>query len=134
MLGKKVLIIEDDSVMSESLTYSLRAKGYKVESAITGTTGISLCRKFDPDLLILDLVLPDTHGLEVLDEIRSNDWGKDLKVLILTNVENETLKRKLFTMDIVDYLMKINTTLSKVIETVDISLSDKKSKDSTFIK
>ena len=123
MLGKRLLIIEDDPVMSESLIFSLTKRGYKIETAVTGTTGIFLCQKFSPDLLILDLILPDTHGLEVLDEIRANDWGRDLKVLVLTNVENDSLKQKLYTMGVVDYLLKINTTLTKLADTVDSILS-----------
>ena len=60
---------------------------------------------------------------EYWDEIRANDWGRDLKVLVLTNVENDSLKQKLYTMGVVDYLLKINTTLTKLADTVDSILS-----------
>lgn len=78
----RILIAEDDSMLAEGLTRSLRDSGYAVDCVKTGAEADSATAAFEFDLLILDLNLPKMSGLEVLKRLRSR--GRELPVLILT--------------------------------------------------
>jgi DNA-binding response OmpR family regulator len=79
----RILIIEDDRRMSEALLSGMEAAGYDVTSARTAEEGFFLLHRSHPDLLVLDLTLPQRNGLEILQQIRSE--GIDVRVLILTS-------------------------------------------------
>ncbi len=84
MQPKKILIIEDSRSLADSLEDLLTFKGYQTIKANDGTTGLILARNEHPDLILLDLRLPDIDGFSVLRTLRKDDWGKSAKVLILT--------------------------------------------------
>lgn len=79
----RILIIEDDRRMSEALLSGIEAAGYDVTSASTAEEGFFLLHRSHPDLLVLDLTLPQRNGLEILQQIRGE--GIDVRVLILTS-------------------------------------------------
>ncbi len=79
----KILIIEDDKKMSDALVLGLKEAGYDLETAASGEEGFYLAHKSRPDLLLLDLTLPNRNGLEILQQIREE--GLDMRVLILTS-------------------------------------------------
>src|SRR5579875_2545576 len=79
----RILIIEDDRRMSEALLSGIEAAGYDVTSASSAEEGFFLLHRSHPDLLVLDLTLPQRNGLEILQQIRSE--GIDVRVLILTS-------------------------------------------------
>jgi len=84
MKQKKILIIEDSIDLADSLEDMMRIKQYTTLIAPNGETGLELAFKEKPDLILLDLRLPDIDGLKVLEELRKDDWGNQVKVLILT--------------------------------------------------
>lgn len=79
----RILIIEDDRRMSEALLSGIEAAGYDVTSASSAEEGFFLLHRSHPDLLVLDLTLPQRSGLEILQQIRSEEI--DVRVLILTS-------------------------------------------------
>jgi DNA-binding response OmpR family regulator len=79
----KILIIEDDKKMSEALASGIKAVGYEVLTAGSAEEGFFLVHTQQPDLLLLDLTLPQRNGLEILRQLRNE--GADLRVLILTS-------------------------------------------------
>jgi DNA-binding response OmpR family regulator len=79
----KILIIEDDRKMSAALVAGIEAAGYEVRAASSAEEGFFLVHQENPDLLLLDLTLPQRNGLEILQQIRSE--GIDVRVLILTS-------------------------------------------------
>ena len=79
---QQILIIEDDTSIREGLEDTLRAKGYAVTSADRGTEGLRLFHRRPPDLVILDLMLPDVQGFEVCKKLKAH--GQDVPVIILT--------------------------------------------------
>lgn len=79
----KILIIEDDQKMSAALAAGIEAAGYEVLAASSAEEGFFLVHRFLPDLLLLDLTLPQRNGLEILHQIRTE--GIDVRVLILTS-------------------------------------------------
>jgi len=82
-IHSKILIIEDDRKMSAALVSGLEAAGYEVVAASSAEEGFFLVHSLRPDLLLLDLTLPQRNGLDVLRQIRKE--GMDLRVLILTS-------------------------------------------------
>lgn len=79
----RILIIEDDKKMSDALVSGLRESNYDVSTAASGEEGFYLVHKLNPDLLLLDLTLPQRNGLEILQQLRAE--GIDVRVLVLTS-------------------------------------------------
>jgi len=85
--NKKILLVEDDKFIAEIYFHKLSESGFDVKLAEDGELGIELFKEFDPDLVLLDIMLPKKNGWEVLREIsalRKNQDGK--KVIMLTNL------------------------------------------------
>ena len=80
---KKILVVEDEEQMAELLTERLTSAGYQVHTATSGKAGLSYAAEHKPDLVILDLKLPDIHGYEVCKELRklSNPWVQPILML-----------------------------------------------------
>ena len=81
----KVAIIEDDQAISQLYRMKFEGEGFQVETAAGGQLGLELAEKMQPDIVLLDITMPDMSGYQVLAKIRESDWGKNLKVVILTN-------------------------------------------------
>src|SRR5262249_28494985 len=81
---KKIALIEDDSDLFGLLKYNLEKEGFHVAGAQTGKAAIELCRRERPDLLILDIMLPDQDGLEICRAIRAHPEWAHLPVIFLT--------------------------------------------------
>jgi len=82
----KVVIIEDDLAISQMYRIKFEAEGYEVETAENGVLGLALIEKFSPDIILLDLMMPEMNGDEMLDKLRGKPWGRTVKVVILTNM------------------------------------------------
>lgn len=106
MSQKKILVIEDSHDLADSLEDMLKFKGYLTLRSNNGTNGITLALSEKPDLVLLDLKLPDIDGFEVYRKIREDEWGKEARILILTasdtiegipedlNIDTENILRK----------------------------------------
>jgi DNA-binding response OmpR family regulator len=84
---RRIAVIEDEASIAASVAARLRAEGYEVETAADGLAGVELCRRFRPDLVILDLMLPGIDGLEVCRRIQQE---RDVAVLMLTARDSDT--------------------------------------------
>jgi len=113
---KKILFIEDEAAIQKTLGESLRKRGYEVQSALDGEIGLRMAKQGNPDLILLDLILPKKHGLEVLEELRKDDNTKDTPVIILTNLENVGEVEKAIELGATTYLVKANYSLDEVIK------------------
>lgn len=102
--GKSILIIEDEPAMVLGLSDALGFEGYRVVSANTGRRGIDLARSERPDLVILDLMLPDTNGYEVCAELRR--ISRTVPILILSARSQETDKIRGLDAGADDYVTK----------------------------
>jgi two-component system alkaline phosphatase synthesis response regulator PhoP len=84
MLQKTILIIEDSIDLADSLEDVLLLKGYRPLKASDGKTGLDLALIEKPDLILLDLRLPDIDGVEIINKLRSDAWGKNARIIIIT--------------------------------------------------
>jgi DNA-binding response OmpR family regulator len=100
----RVLVIEDSNDLAEGLRYNLELEGYAVKVADDGNAGLSLAREWDPDLVILDLMLPGIDGYQVLRSLRAD--GRQTPVLILSARGEEADKVRGFQLDADQYVTK----------------------------
>lgn len=122
-MSKKIAIIEDEPSISELYRIKLEHEGYEVGTAINGKQGLVLIEKMQPDLVLLDLLMPEMSGEQMLTELRKKDWGKNLKVIILTNVSRQEAPESLIELNISRYIVKAEMTGSQVAEIIKEVLS-----------
>lgn len=111
----KIAIIEDDPVINQMYRMKFEADGFDVQLADNGKRGVALVEQFKPDLILLDLQMPQMNGEEALTEIRSQSWGKDIPVIILTNLGEEEAPKTLRGLGIHSYIVKADLTPRQVV-------------------
>ena len=119
----KVAIIEDDQAISQMYRFKFEAEGYTVETAENGKLGLELAGKMKPDIILLDLMMPEMTGDEMLEKLRATDWGKDIKVIILTNMGEQEIPAKVKQLNVSGVILKANMTPRQVAETVKKALA-----------
>lgn len=112
----KIAIIEDDSTISQMYRMKFEADGFDVQLANNGKRGVALVETFLPDLILLDLQMPEMNGADALEIIRKNSWGKDIPVIILTNLGEEESPKQLRALGIHSYIVKANLTPRQVVQ------------------
>jgi DNA-binding response OmpR family regulator len=111
----KIAIIEDDPVINQMYRMKFEADGFEVQLADNGERGVALVEDFKPDLILLDMKMPHMDGAEALKEIRSHDWGKDIPVIVLTNLGEEEAPKELKNLNIHSYIVKADLTPRQVV-------------------
>ena len=102
----RILIIEDESDLQDVLGYNLRAAGHEVIAALRGLDGLRLLRERRPDLVLLDLMLPDMPGTEVIKVVRQDAQTRELPVIMLTAKTEEVDRVVGFEIGADDYVTK----------------------------
>ncbi|MDO8689601.1 MAG: response regulator transcription factor, partial [Dehalococcoidia bacterium] len=102
-MSKKILLVDDDPVLLDTLRYRLSREGFEIVTAEDGVSGLDLARKERPDLLVLDLMLPELDGFDVCRIFRKES---DTPILMLTARESETDKVVGLELGADDYLTK----------------------------
>lgn len=118
----KIAIIEDDPVIRQMYLMKFEATGFTVETATNGKEGVELVEKFLPDIILLDVSMPVMTGDEALAAIRQHDWGRDIPVLILTNLGEEEAPKTLRSLGIHSYIVKADLTPRQVVDRVKKAL------------
>jgi DNA-binding response OmpR family regulator len=111
---KKIAIIEDDQAISQMYRMKFENDGYEVETAENGKIGLELVEKMKPDIILLDIMMPEMTGDEMLKKLRDEPWGKHIKVLILTNIGEQELPKSLSALDVLGVIMKAELTPRQV--------------------
>src|ERR1700692_2202716 len=96
----KIAIIEDDTAISQMYRFKFEAEGYEVETAENGKFGLALVENMKPDIILLDLMMPEMTGDQMLAKLRATSWGKHIKVIILTNMGEQEIDPKIRDLDI----------------------------------
>lgn len=122
-MAAKIAIIEDDQAISQMYRIKFEAEGYTVETADNGKLGLELAEKMNPDIILLDLMMPEMNGDEMLAKLRKTDWGKDIKVVILTNVGEQEIPENVKKLDVSAVIVKADMTPSQVAEKVKTYLT-----------
>ena len=117
----RILIIEDEAPLRQALAEKLRKSSYEVLEAEDGQKGLDTALQKKPDLILLDWKMPVKDGGQTLKELRSDEWGADVPVIILTNLDqveqiNAAVEQN------ADYLVKSDWTLGEVIKLINSKL------------
>lgn len=125
---KKILIIEDNTALADIYKIRLEALGYICFIGYNGIIGLYLAQKEVPDLVLLDLMIPDISGSDALKIMRNSDWGKDIKVLVISNLNESDAPVGLRQLGIEDYIVKANMQndqLDQIVSNIFSPNSDK---------
>lgn len=114
----KIAIIEDDQAIAQMYRFKFEADGDKVESAHNGRLGLELIEKFKPDIILLDLMMPEMTGEEMLAAMRQQPWGEHIKVIILTNRGEQEIPPEVHKLDVTAVILKADMTPRQVAELV----------------
>ena len=111
-----ILVIDDDPLLGRALTERLTAEGYRVVTASGGQEGLRQALELQPSLILLDYLMPDQNGLEVLRALRADERGKKLEVVFATNTYDPAVINDALGLDVHDYVLKADTSLDLIAE------------------
>ena len=115
---KTILIIDDDESYRQIFSNALVAEGFLVLDAKNGKEGLLMALDKKPDLILLDLGLPDIDGLDLLDDIRKDEWGKKAKVFVVTNTSNPTKLSEAIRKESFVYLVKSDMSIQELVSKI----------------
>ena len=122
----KVVIVEDEEILLKVLQEKFKQAGFEIASAVDGSEAISVVKKFMPDVVVLDLILPKKTGFEVLEEIKSDPQLKQIPVVVLSNLGQDDDIKKALQLGAEDYIVKTQHPINEVVEKVKGKLIRKK--------
>jgi DNA-binding response OmpR family regulator len=116
---QKIVIVEDNFALADIYKTRLTILGYNCFTAGDGEEALELIEKVTPDLVLLDLMIPKISGGEVLKKMRSTDWGKSIRVYIISNLNEEQAPADLRELGIEGYAVKANLHNDDIDNLVD---------------
>ena len=122
----KILIIEDDQFLREFLFKKLSEENFEVLAAKEGKEGVELAKKEKPDLILLDLILPEKNGYEVLEDLKKNPLTSEIPVLVLSNLGQKEEIEEAFRKGAKDYLVKAYFSLEEIVSKIRLLLKKQK--------
>jgi len=118
----KIAIIEDDAAIAEMYRVKFVKDGHQVETASNGQLGLALIKSYAPDIVLSDIIMPDMTGDAMLRQLRATDWGKDVKVIILTNVSEQEVGAEVHDLGVSAVIVKAKLTPRQVAAVVNEQL------------
>lgn len=114
----KIAIIEDDPTISQMYRMKFEADGFDVRMASNGRIGVEVVESFGPDVVLLDIQMPEMDGTEALKHIRANKNSSNTPVIVLTNLGEEESPPEMRQLGISGYIVKANNTPRQVVARV----------------
>lgn len=114
-MSKSILLVEDDPFLIDIYAKKITKSGFKVQVAENGAKALKILKEKKPDLILLDIVLPEMEGWEVLQKIKDNKATADLKVVVLSNLGQRAEVEKGLKLGAIKYLIKAQHTPSQVV-------------------
>ena len=121
----KILLIEDEELVARMYEKALKFEGYEVAVAFGGKTGLEKVGNFKPDLVLLDIMMPEPDGIEVLERIKANPETSPLPVIMLTNLSGKRDAQLALEKGALDYIVKSKITLSDLAEKIKFHIHEK---------
>lgn len=118
MSVKKILVAEDDKFLADVFLTKLTKEGFNVIQAFNGEDAISVTKKYHPDLILLDIVMPKKDGFDVLREIKEDDNTRDIPVIIMSNLGQEADVMMGKKLKAAEYIIKTNTSLADIVKKI----------------
>jgi len=116
---KKILLVEDDVFLAGMYVTKLGMEGYEVKMADDGEKGLKLAKSENPQLILLDIILPKMSGFDVLKDLKEDKSTKDIPVILLTNLGQREDVQKGLDLGAKDYLIKAHFMPSEVVKKIN---------------
>jgi DNA-binding response OmpR family regulator len=117
LMAKKILVIEDDRILAETLHNILADTGlYQIAVANDGTLGLKLAKEFNPDLIILDLLMAGTSGMDLLAKWHETGFSKRVPIIVATNIDHIQLMNHALDLGVRNYFLKSEMSPESIIE------------------
>lgn len=120
--ANKILIVEDETSLRGALRDKLCLEGFTVLEAKNGQEGLAVALREHPDLILLDIIMPVMDGMTMLYELRKDPWGKDVKIILLTNLSEAERVAESLRQGVYDYLVKSDWKLEDIVKKVKVKL------------
>ena len=120
--GRRILLVDDDKFICHLYEFHLKSVGFEVEIAEDGVRAVKMIKSKKPDLILLDIIMPEKNGFEVLQEIKQDDEVKSVPVIILTNLSQKSDMEECLRLGAVEFLVKDNYMVDQVIEKINLHL------------
>jgi len=114
----KILVVEDEQAIADMYRIKLENDKFDVKTAPNGKLGLELSEQWKPDLVLLDLMMPIMSGPQMLEKMRSTDWGKDMPVIIISNLGIERSDVDLGKYKVKAYIVKALYTPKEIVAEV----------------
>jgi len=123
MKDKSVLLVEDDTNIRELYAIALINAGIEVIMAEDGEQGVRIALEKHPSLILMDITMPVMDGHDAVQKIRADAWGRDAKIIFLTNHSEPHDVAHAFSQSPEDYIVKVNTPVKEVVNRVRMALT-----------
>lgn len=123
---KKILVVEDETELLEVIVSQLKKMDFEVVAAHDGMEGLDAALREHPDLILLDIVMPKMDGMTMLAKLRRDSWGRNAKVVLLTNLGDTEKVAEAVKHGTYDYLVKADWNINDVVKLVNERLADGK--------
>ncbi len=117
-MSKRILIVEDEPDIREAMAEAIADAGFAVKTAENGQVGLATALEYFPDLILLDIKMPIMTGQEMLEKLRQDSWGKDVKVVMLTAMDDPRSIVTAHAGNISDYIIKAHHSLDEILNKV----------------
>jgi len=116
--NKKILIIEDEADILDLLVDKFTGEDFETFKSTSAEKGIKLALKNKPDFILLDIILLKMDGITMLKKLRQDPWGKNVPVIILSNVTDQKKVSEAMRLGVYDYIIKTNLILNDLVKQV----------------
>lgn len=121
----RILVVEDDPIVSQAYSIVLKAEGFEVDAADSAEEGLKLARHHRPDLILLDILLPRMSGIQFLKQYKQVLDGAVPEVIVMTNLASDESMREATQLGVERYLTKSNYTMKQIVNMVKEVLAGK---------
>ena len=122
--GAKVLLVEDDRFLRRAAEATLRKGGFAVTVAVDGEEALNVVQTVNPDIILLDLIMPKIQGFEVLRRLKEDPATRDIPVVVLSNLGQDSDLQRATAAGAIGYLVKSNLSLTDLLARVTSILSE----------
>lgn len=122
IISKKILIVEDDSLLAKVVSTSFLAEKFQVVTIENGLEVLDAAKKFSPDIILLDLIIPGIDGFAVLKQLKEDDATKNIPVAIMSNLGTIGDIKSTKALGADEYFIKANTEIEKIVSYVKTKL------------
>lgn len=120
---KKILVVEDDNFLLNVYQTKLEKQGFESKFAKNGKEVFEILREYQPDLIILDLMIPKMNGFDVLKKLKGNNEHADIPVIVVTNLSQDEEKQRVNELGAKAYFVKSEVNMQNIIEKIQEILS-----------